>query len=93
MRIADEHEDIIFLKVNFDENKSLCKSLGVKVLPFFQLYRGPEGRVAAFSASLSKINRLREAISVHNTARCYLDADAESAAIAEIESLNKSSSN
>lgn len=27
----DEFPDVVFLKVNFDENKDLCKTLGVKV--------------------------------------------------------------
>lgn len=31
----------------------------VQVLPYFHFYRGAEGRVAAFSASISKIQLLR----------------------------------
>ena len=31
----------------------------VQVLPFFHLYRGANGKVAEFSASVSKIQRLR----------------------------------
>ncbi|CAM8949888.1 unnamed protein product [Rhodiola kirilowii] len=38
-KIAEEHPEILFLKVNFDENKSLCKSLNIKVLPYFHFYR------------------------------------------------------
>ncbi|XP_018471824.1 thioredoxin-like 2-1, chloroplastic isoform X2 [Raphanus sativus] len=53
-KTAEEHPEILFLKVNFDENKSLCKSLNVKVLPYFQLYRGSDGQVDSFSCSLAK---------------------------------------
>jgi thioredoxin 1 len=45
----------VFLKVNFAENKSMCKSLSIKVLPFFHFYRGAEGRIDGFSCSLSKV--------------------------------------
>lgn len=59
-------------QVEFESNKDLCRSLGVKVLPYFHFYRGAEGRLANFSASLTKFNRLKEAIEVHNTDRCPL---------------------
>lgn len=54
-QLAAEHPDIEFLKVNFDENKAMCKSLNVKVLPFFHFYRGADGRLDSFSCSLSKV--------------------------------------
>ncbi|KFK29124.1 hypothetical protein AALP_AA7G092000 [Arabis alpina] len=65
-KTAQEHPEILFLKVNFDENKSLCKSLNVKVLPYFHFYRGSEGQVESFSCSLAKFQKLREAIERHN---------------------------
>ncbi|KAL6774069.1 hypothetical protein ACKKBG_A23645 [Auxenochlorella protothecoides x Auxenochlorella symbiontica] len=70
--LAEANKDVIFLAINFDENKALARGVGVKVLPFFHLYRGAEGRVDAFSASVSKVQRLRDAIRVHNTPRCFL---------------------
>lgn len=54
-KIAQEHPEILFLKVNFDENKSLCKSLNVKVLPFFHFYRGSDRLLESFSCSLAKV--------------------------------------
>ncbi|CAA0842082.1 Alkaline-phosphatase-like family protein [Striga hermonthica] len=69
-RTAKEHPDIImFLKVKFDENKSMCKSLNVKVLPYFHFYRGADGHLEAFSCSLAKFQKIKDAIEVHNTAR------------------------
>lgn len=45
-----------------------------QVLPFLQFYRGAEGRVAAFSASVAKVQRLRDALSIYSTPRCSLGA-------------------
>ncbi|KAL5546376.1 hypothetical protein UlMin_006063 [Ulmus minor] len=42
-RTAEDHPEILFLKVNFNENKPMCKSMNVKVLPFFHFYRGADG--------------------------------------------------
>jgi hypothetical protein len=54
-RAALENPDILLLKVNFDENKPMCKRLNVKVLPFFHFYRGADGLLEAFSCSLAKV--------------------------------------
>ncbi|OVA08452.1 Thioredoxin [Macleaya cordata] len=71
-RIAQENPDILFLKVNFDENKPMCKSLNVKVLPYFHFYRGADGELESFSCSLAKFQKLKDAIAKHNTARCSI---------------------
>ncbi|KAI3934278.1 hypothetical protein MKW98_009259 [Papaver atlanticum] len=71
-RIAQEHKDIVFLKVDFDKNKPMCKSLNVKVLPFFHFYRGADGLLESFSCSLAKFQKLKDAIAKHNTARCSI---------------------
>jgi thiol-disulfide isomerase/thioredoxin len=64
-KIAVQNPDVIFLKIEFDDNKEMCRSMGVKVLPYFHMYKGKDGKVASFSASLSKVNRLREALAEH----------------------------
>ncbi|XP_016469994.2 thioredoxin-like 2-1, chloroplastic isoform X1 [Nicotiana tabacum] len=66
--IAEKHPEILFLKVNFDENKSLCKSLNVKVLPYFHFYRGVDGLLDSFSCSLAKLQKLKDAIANYNPA-------------------------
>lgn len=72
-KLCAEHPDVRFLAINFDENKGLARGLGVKVLPFFHMYRGAEGRVGAFSASVSKVSKLREAIEDYKSPRCFLE--------------------
>lgn len=58
---------MVLLKVNFDENKDMCKTLGVKVLPYMIMYKGNKGRVEEFSVSISKIKMLREKLDIHTT--------------------------
>lgn len=71
-RTAEEHPEIVFLKVNFDENKPMCKRLNVKVLPYFHFYRGTEGQLESFSCSLAKFQKIKDAMEIHNTARCSI---------------------
>ncbi|KAJ8449634.1 hypothetical protein Cgig2_005656 [Carnegiea gigantea] len=78
-RLAKEYPEILFLKVNFDENKAMCKSMNVKVLPYFHLYRGADGQLDSFSCSLAKFQKLKEAIDAHNPA----GANSSSAEVAD----------
>ncbi|KAL6226675.1 hypothetical protein ACLB2K_000636 [Fragaria x ananassa] len=71
-RTAEDHPEILFLKVNFDENKPMCKSMNVKVLPYFHFYRGSEGKLESFLCSLAKFQKIKDAIQLHNTARCSI---------------------
>ncbi|CAM8945361.1 unnamed protein product [Rhodiola kirilowii] len=71
-RTAEEHPEVLFLKVNFDENKPMCKSLNVKVLPYFHFYRGADGQLESFSCSLAKFQKIKDAIQMHNTDRCSI---------------------
>ncbi|TXG61553.1 hypothetical protein EZV62_012916 [Acer yangbiense] len=66
-KTAEEHPEIVFLKVNFDENKPMCKGLNVKVLPFFHFYRGAHGQLESFSCSLAKFQKIKDAIQLHTT--------------------------
>lgn len=67
-KTAQEHPEILFLKVNFDENKPMCKSLNVKVLPYFHFYRGADCQVESFSCSLAKFQKIKDAVEKHNAA-------------------------
>lgn len=67
-----QHPDVVFLKINFDDNRTICKTLGVKVLPFFQFYRGAEGRVESFSCSVSKLQRFKDALALYASPFCSL---------------------
>ena len=70
-KIAEANSaDVVVIKIEFDDNKDLCRGMGVKVLPYFQLYKGSLGKVAGFSASISKVGRIREAIEEHRPGGC-----------------------
>ncbi|PKA57278.1 Thioredoxin-like 2, chloroplastic [Apostasia shenzhenica] len=71
-KTAEEHPDVFFLKVDFDENKPMCRRLNVRVLPFFHFYRAADGKLESFSCSLPKFQRIKEAIATHNTVRCSI---------------------
>ena len=64
--LAERSATVVHALVEYDSQKALAKRLGVKVLPFFQLYRGAAGKVDEFSATLTKVNRLREALQTHD---------------------------
>ncbi|KAG2455032.1 hypothetical protein HYH02_000857 [Chlamydomonas schloesseri] len=72
-KIMAENPDVLFLKVNFDDNRDACRTLSVKVLPFFHFYRGAEGRVAAFSATISKLQLFKDAVETYSAAFCSLE--------------------
>lgn len=72
LKLAEAYPDVHILKVNFDESKAMCKTLGVKVLPFFHIYHGAEGRVAAFSCTVAKFERMREALAAYHSPICSL---------------------
>lgn len=70
--LCEDNDDVVLLKIDWDQNKPIARPLGVKVLPFFMFYRGADGLLTSFSASVSKVQRLRDAIAEHNTERCYV---------------------
>jgi hypothetical protein len=72
-KLLQEYPDVVLVKVNFEANRAMCKSLGIKVLPFFHFYHGAQGRVAAFSATVSKLQRLKDALELHSGDICSLE--------------------
>eukprot|EP01023_Acetabularia_acetabulum_P015874 TRINITY_DN17797_c0_g2_i2.p1 TRINITY_DN17797_c0_g2~~TRINITY_DN17797_c0_g2_i2.p1 ORF type:complete len:246 (+),score=33.63 TRINITY_DN17797_c0_g2_i2:222-959(+) len=82
-KLCKENPDIILVKVNWEKNREIAKPLGVKVLPYFQFYYGPQGKIAQFSASVSKIQRLKNAIAEHTTPRCLLSPIVEEPVLSE----------
>lgn len=71
-KLAGDYPEVMFYKIELEENKPLCKSLNIRVLPYFHFYRGASGRLDAFPASLTKIQRLKDALATHSTDRCSL---------------------
>lgn len=71
-QLAELNPGAIFLKVNYEELKTMCHSLHIHVLPFFRFYRGPEGRLCSFSCTNATIHKFKDALAKHGTERCSL---------------------
>ncbi|XP_043703777.1 thioredoxin-like 1-2, chloroplastic [Telopea speciosissima] len=70
--LAESNPNALFLKVNYEELKTVCQSLKVHVLPFFRFYRGAEGRLCSFSCTNATIKKFKDALAKHGTDRCSL---------------------
>uniref|UniRef100_A0A2C9UJG7 Thioredoxin domain-containing protein n=1 Tax=Manihot esculenta TaxID=3983 RepID=A0A2C9UJG7_MANES len=55
-QLAESNPDAIFLKVNYEELKTMCHCLHIHVLPFFRFYRGAEGRLCSFSCTNATVS-------------------------------------
>ncbi|XP_010483814.1 PREDICTED: thioredoxin-like 1-2, chloroplastic isoform X2 [Camelina sativa] len=71
-QLAESNPDVIFLKVNQEELRTMCHGLNVHVLPFFKFYRGAEGKVCSFSCTIATINKFKKALEKHGSERCSL---------------------
>ncbi|KAE8707782.1 Thioredoxin-like 1-2 [Hibiscus syriacus] len=71
-QLAKMNPGLQFLQVNYEEHKSMCYSLNVHVLPFFQFYRGAQGRLCQFSCTNATIQKFKNALAKHTTDRCSL---------------------
>ncbi|XP_027339130.1 thioredoxin-like 1-2, chloroplastic [Abrus precatorius] len=71
-QIAELYPSAIFLKVNYEELKTMCHGLHIHVLPFFRFYRGAEGRVCSFSCTNATIKKFKDALAKHGNERCSL---------------------
>ena len=71
-KLAAQEQDVLFVKIEFDECKDLCRKLGVVKLPYFHIYNGSGSRLADFAASLDpvKFRRLTDAIDANRGLRC-----------------------
>ena len=58
VRVADDFPQIEFYEILFDDNKKLCKELGIKILPFMEIVAGSKGKIDSFTCGPSKISLL-----------------------------------
>ena len=73
VRVAEDWPDIEFHEILFDDNKKLCKSLGIKILPFMEIVAGTKGKVEGFTCGPSKISLLISKL--EDTTAQYCDVD------------------
>ncbi|XP_021283225.1 thioredoxin-like 1-1, chloroplastic [Herrania umbratica] len=71
-QLAEMNPEVQLLQVNYEEQKSMCYSLNVHVLPFFRFYRGAHGRLCSFSCTNATIKKFKDALAKHTPDRCSL---------------------
>ncbi|KAJ8753088.1 hypothetical protein K2173_012461 [Erythroxylum novogranatense] len=71
-QLAETNPGAIFLKVNYEELKTMCHVLNIHVLPFFRFYRGADGRVCSFSCTNSTIKKFKDALTKYGSERLSL---------------------
>jgi len=59
-KLAEEFPEVRFFEVDFEANRDMCKSLGIKVLPYVEVYQGEQGKLDAMSCGPSKVPLLKE---------------------------------
>lgn len=77
-RLAREYENVVFCKMNFEENKELCHRLGVMSMPTFLYYMGCEGCIEKFSCGPMRAGVIREKIDQCLRGLCLLPGYEES---------------
>lgn len=55
-QLAESNPNALFLKVNYEELKTLCHGLNIHVLPLFRFYRGADGRLCSFSCTNATVS-------------------------------------
>lgn len=71
-RLAREFSDILFVKMDYERNKDLCKRLGVRIMPTFIFYWGAAGEVEKFSCGPARAGIIREKIEDIIKGQCEL---------------------
>ena len=61
-RLAAQESDVLFVKVEFDECKDLCRKLGVVKLPYFHVYNGSGSRLADYQPAVNLLQELLYAV-------------------------------
>mmetsp|Transcript_7777 Transcript_7777/g.15898 ORF Transcript_7777/g.15898 Transcript_7777/m.15898 type:complete len:304 (+) Transcript_7777:169-1080(+) len=75
LKIAAQYPEVQFVKVDTANTPEIIRPLGIDLVPFFHMYQGSSGRVAAFSCNLMQIRRLKDSLVVHAAPRSNLTCD------------------
>merc|ERR1711998_316770 len=61
-KLAEEMPDVVFVKVDVDENEETAQACGIQAMPTFQFYKGG-AKLHEFSGASE--DKIREAIAAH----------------------------
>lgn len=74
-RLAREFSEILFVKMDYERNKELCKRLDVRIMPTFIFYAGARGEIEKFSCGPARAGIIREKIENLMNGQCPLPDD------------------
>ncbi|KAI8919129.1 thioredoxin-domain-containing protein [Powellomyces hirtus] len=57
-KLADQYKDVVFLKVDVDENQAIARECGVTAMPTFHIYRAGKKLEEVVGADIVKVERL-----------------------------------
>lgn len=72
-RLAREYSHIKFFKMNYEQNKDLCKRLGIYSMPTFIMYYGQRGELDKFTCGPARTAILTRKIVEFERGFCLLD--------------------
>ncbi|KAK6787659.1 hypothetical protein RDI58_016184 [Solanum bulbocastanum] len=95
--LAESNPNAIFLKVNYEELKSMCNVLHIPVLPFFRFYKGAQGKVSSFSCTNATIKKFKDTVARYGDEGCSFSPakgleESELLTLASIGQISKKSS-
>jgi len=73
-RLVDDWPEIEFYEILFDNNKKLCKELGIKILPYMEIIAGEAGKTESFTCGPSKISLLVSKLEDTAEKLCLVDS-------------------
>lgn len=78
-KIARAYKDkrVAFYELEFETNKEMCKQLGIKVLPWIEIFSSSAGKVESFSCGPSKASQIVEKLKIYLNGECPLGEDGD----------------
>lgn len=65
-QLALQFPEARFFEMDYDANRDLCRSLGISILPYVEMYRGADGKLEGFSCGPSKMRMLKNKLETYD---------------------------
>lgn len=71
-RLARQFRNVVFVKMDYERNKDLCKRLGIIMMPTFIFYHGALGEIDKFSCGPSRAYVIQKKVEDLINGQCAL---------------------
>lgn len=71
-RLARQYRTVVFLEMDYERNKDLCKRLGVTMMPTFLFYYGALGEIDKFSCGPARAHVIQKKVEDVINGQCSL---------------------